>query len=301
MRSLVILVAALITLIGAASADIYNGSASYQWNGAGLVNMALVANTGGAGSGSQTMTSGMAFNLYPAVSTTGSPAGNPVGTSTVDNTMTLSLTDFPYNLANPYAATQTGSNTLYLDNYQNPGSTVQNADFASTSTSGGVVDYASEGIGTATVGQGATFAATSTGVESSNGFLLKNIVATDTNQISSQAIPDAILAPSTTSTPVIIDHTVINEPTGQTALTMPSLHIKSGEFDWTCTDGSDVAIEDCFTKDRTFESGVTASASALGEASPTVNGLTGATAGMTITAGGGQTIGVQVTNPVITP
>jgi len=296
MKTLVILVAALLTLVGAASADIFNGSANYQWNGAGVINTPQVGTTG-SGSGSATMTSGMAFNLYPGVNAAGSPAGNPVGTSTVDNTMTLSLTDFPYTLINPYAATETGSNTLYLDNYQNPGSTVQGLDFASTSTSGGVVDYASEGVGTGTVGQGATFSASSTGVESSNNFLLKNVVSTDTNTISSSAIPDPIISPGTGSTPVTIDHTVINEPTGTTTTTIPSLHIKSGEFNWNCYDDTNVKIEDCYTKDRTFTSGVGASAYALGEASPTANGATGSTVGLTLNEQGAQSILVSVANP----
>jgi len=302
MKSLIVLLTALLALIGAAGADIYSGSGNYNWNGGGVLT--------GAWS-TQTWNSGMALNLYPGVDANGNPTGTPVGTSTVQNSMALAAYQFPTALVAPVSASQSGGNTLYLNNYQEPGTTnPQYLDFQATSASGGRVDYASEGIGDGTVGHGVTypglgnwnglgitdpgFTAISTGTESSTGFLFKNIVVTDTNIVAGSAIPDPIKNAGT-GNPIVVDHTPIPTPGDPT--TIPSAHIKYGDFNWNCVDGATVKIEDCYTKDRTFTSGVGAGAFAKAEVSPTVNGLTGATAGLTVQEAGYQHISVQVGNP----
>jgi len=276
MRKIIVLLAVMLALVGAAAANSISGSGSYTWNGA----------AGAIGSGSQTFQSGMSLDLY-----TGATTGTPVAASTVGNTMTVNWKDLQTDLVNTIGASQYGSNSIALNNAQEPGSTSpQVQDFQASSTAGGALTIASEGFGIlnpTTTTHSVDFTATSTGYEVSNqDFLQKDVILKDTNTVSGYAQPDQATYPVVANVP----------ESGTDQLTS---HLKTSTFTWDCTDGGSAKFEDSYTKDQIVSSGITSSTTATAEANPLWNGVAGTAgqAGFTTFTNGQQKITMtQTTN-----
>jgi len=296
MKAFIVILAVLMALVGAASADTVSINGNYVWNGGtAIVGTNLVPGV--------TFQSGMDLKSTPNTA-----LGLPAAESTVANSMTLGIAQNPQTMIAPVSASQSGGNTVTVNNGQEPGSTnPQIWDFQSTSNSGGQVSVASEGMGSgqltpstpAGTDVASTFNAQSTGTESSYGFLLNhNVVATDTNLVSGSVVIDPITVPGTSTTSgstIIMDHVSQNIPSsGNTVI--PDAHIKDTTYNWNCIDAANVKYEDCYNKDTTFTSGISVGAVAVGEVSPTANGINGATSAYSVSEAGSQNIKVQTSN-----
>jgi len=296
MKAFIVILAVLMALVGAASADTVGINGNYVWNGGtAIVGTNLLPGV--------TFASGMNLNSNPATLA----AGDYAAQSTIANTMTLGVAQNPQTMVAIVSAKQSGANSVTVNNGQEPGSLDPAIwDFQSTDSSGGQVTAASEGMGSGSLTNGgdtaSTFHAASTDTDSSYGFLLNhNVVATDYNVANGAVVIDPITVPGTTTsgTTVVTDHVQQDIPTSGDS-NVPDCHIKDTTYSWNCVGGVDVKYEDCYNKDTIVTSGISAGAAAIGEVSPLANGLVGATgiatSAFTVSENGAQNIAVQTSN-----
>ncbi|MCK4735776.1 MAG: hypothetical protein KAT65_25200 [Methanophagales archaeon] len=241
---------ALVGLTGAASADVITGDASYEyWTGGAIV-----------GDGDEMWNSAMELDLLVE--------GTTVAESDIGNWMGIYIDQDGAPLTAPLGAYQYGSNEITLNNGQEPGlidPVIE--DFVSTSTSGGMVAYDSEGAFEV------LFNAVSESFEANEGFIIHDVELIDSNVVYGSADPLDIL--------------------DLCGCDIPSCHIKTGYFNWDCVDQAEVQFEDTYTKDIDIGTGIQSGGFAKAELSPLAMAL--GEGGVTVTTMGTQTITIDIT------